>query len=78
MGKRGPQAKPGERKDYPTGVRLDAKLRAKLVDSAELNQRSLSKEIEARLLLSYDEVARRDSEYGGASTAALLQLITGF
>jgi hypothetical protein len=75
MGKRGPEAK-GEYSSR--GATLSARLTTdtlnRLRAEAEANGVSISRELEVRLIQSFDE-RKADKDYGGPTTSALLRAI---
>ena len=79
MGKRGPQPK-GEygRKTARTAVlstRLQSDTRARLLEAANANRRSLSQELEHRLRRTFVEDDKTVKFYGTEQTAAVVKLI---
>lgn len=76
MGKRGPQPKPEEAKSAALSARLTAVTRARLVDAAEKNGRSISQELEARLVRSFDSEGDLTitKNWGSRETYALMRL----
>ena len=71
MGNRGPKAKPAERKDNPTCVRLPPDLRHQLEVAGEENRTTLSNEIIRRLEASFES---NGGASGGGMTPAILDL----
>src|SRR5437773_51710 len=76
MGKRGPAPKPqSQRKERPTGVRLRSELRVRLEKAAAQNGVTLSREIEARLALSFEQTQKMHEMFGDQKTFRLMQQI---
>lgn len=76
MGKRGPAPKPpSQRKDRHTGLRLGLELRDRLKKVAAQNGVTLSREIEVRLKLSFEQTQKMYELFGDQMTFRLMQQI---
>src|SRR5262249_19302986 len=71
-----PEMHPLERKSRQFSVRLPPILRNKLTAAASNSGRTLSAEIEARLLASFGETGRMQAEFGGPAAAYLFRQIS--
>lgn len=76
MGKRGPAPKPQyQKKERPTGVRMRSELRVRLENAAAQNRVTLSREIETRLALSFEQTQKMYEMFGDQMTFCLMQQI---